>query len=95
MVRLFVPFELGGVQVYDSVQPFAELVINQFKSNSVLPRIAAATKEVPTFAGLNDEQTKRLTTAFTTRSFFSRRDSFWLMVSRSMTCISFLSDRFL
>ena len=57
------------MQVYDSVQPFAELVINQFKSNSVLPRIAAATKEVPTFAGLNDEQTKRLTTAFTTRSF--------------------------
>jgi CRP/FNR family cyclic AMP-dependent transcriptional regulator len=69
MVRLFVPFDLGAVEVYESVQPFADLVIDQFKSNAVLPRIAAATQTAPTFVGLSDEQRKRLITACTSETF--------------------------
>ncbi len=69
MVKLFVPFDLSSVEVYDCVRPFADLVIEQFKCHAVLPRIATATKTAPTFAGLNDEQRKRLVTACQGASF--------------------------
>lgn len=60
MVRLFIPFDLGTVEVYESVQPFADLVISQFESNAILPRIAESTKTAPTFSGLSDSQRNRL-----------------------------------
>jgi CRP-like cAMP-binding protein len=38
----------------------AELVLRQFRSRSVLPRIAAAVQELPLFRGLSAEQVARL-----------------------------------
>jgi GNAT superfamily N-acetyltransferase len=61
MARLLVPLpavDTGGLT--PRVQGVAEVVLGQFRSRSVLPRIAQAVQELPLFKGLNAEQVHRL-----------------------------------
>jgi GNAT superfamily N-acetyltransferase len=65
MAKLLVPFDLGTVDLCDAVRPIANAVIESFTSKEVLPRIAEASRHAPLFAGLNDEQRRRLLTRCT------------------------------
>lgn len=69
MSRLLVPFDPGKVDVCDSVRPIADVVLKQFASKDVLPRMAAASQETPLFQGLSDEQRERLLAIGTAESF--------------------------
>lgn len=69
MVRILVPWDLGHLVLVPEIKPLAELVIRQFKSRDVLPRIAQATAAMPLFAGLNAEQANRLAAACTVDRF--------------------------
>lgn len=60
MVRLIKPLEKGSPQLSAEMRPWADWVFRQLEAHSVQPRIAAATADIPLFAGLNREQVRRL-----------------------------------
>lgn len=69
MVRLFVPFDLGQVDVFESVKPFMDLVIQRFQSQAVLPRVAEAATRAPLLDGLTADQRNRLISRCTAEPF--------------------------
>jgi ribosomal protein S18 acetylase RimI-like enzyme len=60
MARLLVPLAVDTTALTPRVRTVAEVVLGQFRSRSVLPRIAQAVQELPLFKGLNAEQLHRL-----------------------------------
>jgi ribosomal protein S18 acetylase RimI-like enzyme len=60
MARLLVPPAVDTEALTPSARGVAEVVLRQFRSRSVLPRIAQAVQELPLFKGLNAEQVHRL-----------------------------------
>lgn len=69
MSRLLVPFEVGKLNLCDSVRRFANVVIQSYASKAVLPRVAAASRQTPLLRGLSDEQRQRLLGICAARSF--------------------------
>jgi CRP-like cAMP-binding protein len=60
MVRLLVPFRFGKMDYIESVRPFAELVLRDFQSRSVLPRVDEVIRWIRLFMGLSSEQVRRI-----------------------------------
>lgn len=60
MVRLLCPVEPGPMELLPPTRRMAELVLRAFSHRQVLPRIAAALEGVEIFAGLTEEQARRL-----------------------------------
>ena len=73
MSRLLTPFDLGELQVCAAARPIADVVIKNFVSKEVLPRVAAASQQTPLFIGLSDEQRQRLLGICVARSLSARR----------------------
>ena len=71
MARLFAPPDFTDVHVCDEVRPIAETVMESFSVREALPRIARASEATPLFAGLNDEQRKRLLSICSAHTFKS------------------------
>jgi GNAT superfamily N-acetyltransferase len=71
MVRLLVPPEVGEVSLIESVRPFRDVVMDAFRTRSVLPAIASRMKELALFQGLSQDQARRLASAMTVRSYVS------------------------
>ncbi len=69
MAKLFVPLELGDVEVCDAIRPLAELVVSRFRSNAVLPQIESASQQAPLFVGLTAEQRKQVTASAALATF--------------------------
>lgn len=63
MARLLVPAGAGPVELTPSVERVAELVLRGFESRQVLPRIGEAVGAARLFAGLSEEQSRRLAAA--------------------------------
>jgi GNAT superfamily N-acetyltransferase len=60
MVRLLVPPDVGTDMLTPHAGALADIVLRQFRSRAVLPRIAGAVQHLPLFAGLSAEQVSRL-----------------------------------
>jgi GNAT superfamily N-acetyltransferase len=60
MVRLLVPPDIATDTLTPSAATLAGIVLRQFRSRAVLPRIATAVQHLPLFAGLSGEQVGRL-----------------------------------
>lgn len=71
MVRLLVPPEIGQVELTTEGRLIADVVMRNFAIRSVLPKIAKALPSIGLFAGLTDEQTRRLASACGVREYAS------------------------
>ncbi len=71
MVRLLVPFRFGKMDYTEGVRPFAELVLRDFQSRSVLPRVNDAIRWVRLFVGLSSEQVRRICESSEVRTYES------------------------
>jgi CRP-like cAMP-binding protein len=60
MVRLLVPFRYGKMDFTEGVRPFAELILSDFQSRSVLPRVDEVIRWIRLFVGLSSEQVRRI-----------------------------------
>jgi len=60
MVQLCVPLEATFEMLTPRAQALADLVVRQFQTRSILPRIAEAVRGLPLFEGLDAEQINRL-----------------------------------
>jgi predicted N-acetyltransferase YhbS len=60
MVRLLAPPDVSTAALTPQVRALADVVMRNFKSRSVLPRIAHAVQGLPLFGGLSAEQVDRL-----------------------------------
>jgi len=60
MVRLFIPADVSTESYTPRAKELADLVLRQFISRRVLPRIAQVVQELSLFTGLDDEQVSRL-----------------------------------
>lgn len=69
MCRLLVPFEVGELHLCDAARPIADVVLQSFASQEVLPRVAAASQQTSLFVGLSDEQRHRLLGICAAQSF--------------------------
>lgn len=72
MARLFVPVNMENVVLFEATQPVADLVLRNFSVRELLPRLGEALPGIPLFAGLSDEQTKRLAEICSLESYPSR-----------------------
>lgn len=63
MVRLLCPVEPGPMDLLPPTREMADLVLRTFTRRQVVPRIAAALKDVELLAGLTEEQGRRLASA--------------------------------
>lgn len=71
MVRLLVAPEIGQVELTPEGRLIADVVMRNFASRSVLPKVAKALPGIRLFAGLTDEQTRRLASACGVREYAS------------------------
>jgi GNAT superfamily N-acetyltransferase len=62
MARLLCPIEPGPMDLLPPTRRMADLVLRIFSHRHVLPRIAAALEDAELFAGLTEEQGRRLAT---------------------------------
>lgn len=69
MIYLLVPPVLGEVSLIDEVRPLFELVMGGFRTQAVLPRIAAELEKLVIVRGLSDEQARRLASSLSIREF--------------------------
>ncbi len=60
MIRMLIPPEVSTEGLTPRTKELAELVLRQFVSRRVLPRIEQAVQELALFRGLSDEQVARL-----------------------------------
>ena len=60
MVRLLCPVEPGPMELLPPTRRMADVVLRTFSRRQVLPRIAATLENVEMFAGLTEEQGRRL-----------------------------------
>lgn len=67
--RLLTPLTMHTEHLSPRARTLAALVLQRFRSRSVLPRIAHAVQELAIFSGLDDEQIHRLAGACTLRTF--------------------------
>lgn len=68
-VRLFVPPELGPLDLTPATRAIADRVLPAFKEQAVLPTLAAAMGHLALFDGLTDEQARRLAGACDVQEF--------------------------
>ena len=59
-VRLLEPLELGDVQLIESSDRIASVVLNAFSRRTIEPRISEVVDRVALFEGLSDEQVQRV-----------------------------------
>lgn len=59
-VRLLEPLELGDVQLIESSNRIASVVLNAFSRRTIVPRISEVVDRVALFEGLSDEQVQRV-----------------------------------
>lgn len=71
MARLFVPLDILDVELSTQTQPVAELVVRNFATRRLLPRIVEALPNIALFAGLGDEQAARLASLCSLEKFAS------------------------
>ena len=69
MVRLLVPPTLGDVSLIEEVRPLFDLVMESFRTRTVLPGIAAHMEEIALFQGLTREQARRVASGMVLREF--------------------------
>jgi GNAT superfamily N-acetyltransferase len=69
MVKLFAPLDLEGVELHETTQPVADIVVHAFEHSRVIPRIAAAISQATMFAGLSAEQAARVAAFCKLRKF--------------------------
>ncbi|MGE5302920.1 MAG: GNAT family N-acetyltransferase [Alphaproteobacteria bacterium] len=69
MVRLLVPPEIGQVELTPQGRLIADVVMRNFATRSVLPRIAKAVLDIRLFSGLTDEQRRRVASACGVRAY--------------------------
>jgi GNAT superfamily N-acetyltransferase len=67
--RLFVPLCEHTGHLTGDAAAVAEIVLRQFRLRAVLPCIARAVRELSVFAGLDDDQVRRLASACSVRRF--------------------------
>ncbi len=60
MARLFVPATLDECDLIDATQDVADIVMKNFSTHQLLPRLIEALPNVRLFSGLTEEQIKRL-----------------------------------
>jgi CRP-like cAMP-binding protein len=60
MVRLLTPLDVGEPDLLEGSRAIFGLVMRNFASKRVQPRLAQAAPQVPQFVGLNDEQIARI-----------------------------------
>jgi GNAT superfamily N-acetyltransferase len=77
MVRLLVGVDVSTDTLAPRAGALANVVLRQFRSRAVLPRIAQAVRELPLFAGLNTEQVGRLAGVCAVSSFEPGEVIFW------------------
>jgi GNAT superfamily N-acetyltransferase len=69
MVYLLVPPLLGKVELIDDVRPLFELVMAGFRTQAVLPRIAAELEKLLIVQRLSDDQARRLASSLSIAHF--------------------------
>ncbi len=69
MVKLFTPLEMRGVELHETTQEAADIVIRAFRNREVVPRIAAAVPGSALFDGLSVEQAQRLASICTLSTY--------------------------
>jgi hypothetical protein len=69
MARLLVPADVRTDPLTPNARAVADVVLRQFRSRAVLPRIAHAVRELPLFGGLSPEQVGRLAGVCTVSTF--------------------------
>ena len=69
MARLFVPLDTSGIELFETTRPVAELVVRNFSTRDLLPRVAQALPDIALFAGLTDEQTARVASLCSLETF--------------------------
>ncbi len=60
MVRLFVPVKLDGISLYKATQPVFDIVMSNFTTRALIPRLADAIPMIGMFSGLTPEQIRLL-----------------------------------
>lgn len=74
MARLFVPLNMDGVELFDATKPVAEIVLRNFTLGDLVPRLAAMLHSIPLFAGLTENQVKRLADVFSIDRFSANEE---------------------
>ena len=69
MIRMLIPPELSTKNLTPRTKVLADLVVRQFVSRRVLPRIEQAVQELSLFRGLSEEQIARLAGVCTVAHF--------------------------
>lgn len=69
MVCLLVPPTLGDVSLIDEARPLFNLVMESFRTRTVLPGIAAYMEKISLFQGLSEEQARRVASGMILRDF--------------------------
>lgn len=72
MAKIFVPLELGPIDLTPEMRAMADLVIEAMTPLEMLPRIGAAVRRSPLLNGLTEEQLARIAAIFTLRTFNPR-----------------------
>ncbi len=76
MVRLLVPAEVGDVALIDVVRPIFHVVMDAFRTRTVMPTIAARIEDLAIFDGLSDEQARRLAASLSVREYGAGEELF-------------------
>lgn len=69
MARLFVPLQMGTIDVTARVRPIANVVLSAFEKAQILPRLSKVYETAPLCAGLAAEQQQLLSSILKTRHY--------------------------